>query len=82
MTTVDEEIGKLTPGTHVTVVTLLGSFCPVTEDHVQMFTEAQKLLMMIDDVSPRGHFFETYVACVGFISFDVDTVPPVCFCRQ
>jgi hypothetical protein len=37
-----------------------------------MFTEARKLLMMIDDVSPRGHFFEPYAACVGFISLNSD----------
>jgi hypothetical protein len=50
----------------------MGSFCPVTEDHVQTFTEARKMLMMIDDVSPRGHFFEPFAACVVFISLNSD----------
>ena len=72
MITVDEELGKLPAGSRVAVVTLLGSFCPVTEGHVQMFTEARKLLMMIDGVSPRGHFFEPFAACVGFISLNSD----------
>ena len=72
MITVDEELGKLPAGSRVAVVTLLGSFCPVTEGHVQMFTEARKLLLMINDVSPRGHFFEPFAACVGFISLNSD----------
>ena len=69
---VQEELGIQPAGSRVAVVTLLGSFCPVTEGHVQMFTEAQKLLMMIDDVSPRGNFFEPSAACAGFIALNSD----------
>ena len=67
----DEEsvLGDLPDGSLVAFVTMLGSLCPVTRAHLQMFEEAQKLLLL----EPRPDLgLGPYDACLGRISLNPD----------
>ena len=59
-------LGDLPIGSRVAFVTMLGSLCPVTRAHLQMFEEAKKLLLHSD--LGRG----PYAACLGRISLNSD----------
>ena len=62
-------LGDLPDGSRVAFVTMLGSLCPVTRAHLQMFEEAKKLLLL----NPRTDLgLGPYSACLGRISLNPD----------
>jgi nicotinic acid mononucleotide adenylyltransferase len=60
--TIDNILEQLPTGSRIAVVTMTGSFCPVTKGHIAMFSEARDMLV-------QRHNFD---ACVGFISLNSD----------
>lgn len=60
--TIDNLLEQLPTASRIAVVTMTGSFCPVTKGHIAMFSEARDMLM-------QKHNFD---ACVGFISLNSD----------
>lgn len=56
-----DELPLLPPGSRVAVVTMLGTLCPVTKGHIEMFTEAKNLLITRQPA---------FASCVGFISLN------------
>jgi len=64
-------LDKLAAGTHVAVVTLLGSLCPVTLGHIQGFLEARKILLAEPGVR-RPARLEAFGEVLGFISLNGD----------
>jgi hypothetical protein len=66
-------LDALTAGTHVAVVTMTGSLCPITIAHVQGFVQARKLLL--DDVglnARRPARLESFGAVLGILSLNGD----------
>jgi len=68
-TMIAEELKALPGGSRVAVVTMLGSLCPVTKGHVQMFAEARRLLL--EGLRPELGL-PAYAACVGYVSVNGD----------
>ena len=64
-----ELLQVLAPGSHVAVVTMTGSCCPVTLAHVQCFIEARRILM---GQSARPNQLEVFHEVVGFLSLNSD----------
>ncbi len=64
-----DALGDLPDGSRVAFVTMLGSLCPITRAHLQMFEEAQKLLLL----KPRTDLgVGPFAACLGRISLNPD----------
>jgi len=67
----DSELRALPARSSVAIVTMLGSLCPVTRAHVEMFTEARKLLLEVERRRPELGI-GPYAACVCFVSLNGD----------
>jgi len=63
---VKDLLGELPDGSRVAFVTMLGSLCPVSRAHLQMFEEAQKLLLTDLGMGPHA-------ACLGRIFLNPDS---------
>ena len=67
---VDAELSSLPSGTNVAVVTMTGSFCPVTQGHVLGFVEARRMLLQAGARRPAK--LESFGAVLGLVSLNSD----------
>lgn len=71
--TMKPRLDVLPAGANVAVVTMLGSFCPLTLGHVQAFVEARKIFMG-ESGFPRPAHLEKFSEVLGFMALNPDAL--------
>jgi hypothetical protein len=70
---IENILSNLPDGSHVAVITMLGSLCPITRSHVQCYVEARHIVLDHPEAKvPRPQRLQAFDECIGLVSLNGD----------